>query len=185
MGPAHDQGQTFECVAYAASGMKRYHEFRQSKAFLEFDTAGLFQACKAVDGHPNARGTFIRVAMKVLNESGMAANDGQMYRIGGYARVRAVDEIRHALFEGGPVVIGVLIDQNELGPLAPPYVASAPSSPTGGHAMLIVGYDDGLEAFRVRNSWGPFWGECGHCWIPYSYLLKDPMFDAWTAVDES
>jgi C1A family cysteine protease len=38
----------------------------------------------------------------------------------------------------------------------------------GGHAMCIVGYDDSLQAFKVRNSWGSSWGQQGYWWCSYS-----------------
>jgi hypothetical protein len=40
----------------------------------------------------------------------------------------------------------------------------------GGHAMLIVGYDDSRAAYRVMNSWGTSWGDRGYVWISYRYF---------------
>ena len=47
----------------------------------------------------------------------------------------------------------------------------------GGHAMIIVGYDDagygkyqGAGAFKVRNSWGADWGDQGYWYLPYSLV---------------
>jgi len=45
----------------------------------------------------------------------------------------------------------------------------------GGHAMLIVGYEDdasipGGGAFIVRNSWGGEWGDGGYGRLPYAYV---------------
>lgn len=37
----------------------------------------------------------------------------------------------------------------------------------GYHAVAIVGYDDGLQAFKVKNSWGTGWGESGYFRIAY------------------
>lgn len=37
----------------------------------------------------------------------------------------------------------------------------------GGHAMCIVGYDDSIQAFDVRNSWGGSWGLGGYWWCGY------------------
>jgi C1A family cysteine protease len=50
----------------------------------------------------------------------------------------------------------------------------------GGHAVLAVGYDDALQSFIVRNSWGPKWGIKGYCEMPYGYLT-DPQLarDFW------
>lgn len=38
------------------------------------------------------------------------------------------------------------------------------------HSIVITGYDDDQECFRIRNSWGESWGEKGYAWIPYEYL---------------
>jgi hypothetical protein len=38
----------------------------------------------------------------------------------------------------------------------------------GGHAFVIVGYDDAQAAFWVHNSWGPEWGVEGYALLPYS-----------------
>jgi C1A family cysteine protease len=38
----------------------------------------------------------------------------------------------------------------------------------GGHAVLIVGYDDANSCFVVKNSWGSSWGESGYFRIAYS-----------------
>ena len=51
----------------------------------------------------------------------------------------------------------------------------------GGHAVLIVGYNDATHRFRVRNSWGPDWGDGGYFTMPYAYVT-DPNLasDFWT-----
>ena len=51
----------------------------------------------------------------------------------------------------------------------------------GGHAMMMVGYDDSARLFWIRNSWGNAWGQAGYCQIPYDYLT-DPQLaaDFWT-----
>ncbi len=38
----------------------------------------------------------------------------------------------------------------------------------GGHAFVIVGYDDERAAFWVHNSWGPEWGVEGYALLPYA-----------------
>lgn len=68
---------------------------------------------------------------------------------------------------------------------------SAGESVLGGHAMLIVGYDDARPclpagskpgAWRIRNSWGTGWGDGGYGWLPYEYLRRWLMSDIWSLV---
>ena len=35
------------------------------------------------------------------------------------------------------------------------------------HAIVIVGWDDKKQAYLVKNSWGPQWGENGYVWVEY------------------
>ena len=50
----------------------------------------------------------------------------------------------------------------------------------GGHAILIVGYDDASQYFIVKNSWGDGWGESGYFRIAYSELSRPVYFGDWT-----
>lgn len=43
----------------------------------------------------------------------------------------------------------------------------------GGHAVILVGYNDATQMFLGMNSWGPKWGDNGFFHIPYQYIL-DP-----------
>lgn len=50
----------------------------------------------------------------------------------------------------------------------------------GGHAVLMVGYDDSKQAFLVMNSWGEDWGLEGFFWLPYAYVTNNKLAeDFW------
>lgn len=48
----------------------------------------------------------------------------------------------------------------------------------GDHAMLMVGYDDSKQAFRVKNSWGSGWNEGGYVWMSYDFVTKGKVYEA-------
>jgi len=58
----------------------------------------------------------------------------------------------------------------------------------GGHAVLAVGYDDGMRigkstgAFIIRNSWGDEWGDKGYGYLPYEYVLQGLALDWWALI---
>lgn len=61
-----------------------------------------------------------------------------------------------------------------------------------GHAIVAVGYDDGLKitntkhdkttkgALLIRNSWGKAWGDGGYGWLPYDYVQHKLASDFWS-----
>ena len=106
------------------------------------------------------------------------------------------DIIKNLLYLENPVIIGIKIDINfsHSTPLNSndEYIYNSYNSSQnyGNHAMLIVGYDNTLQAFKVVNSWGSAWGNEGYCWISFNFfkLLSDAdyqigLLGAFTAYD--
>jgi C1A family cysteine protease len=52
----------------------------------------------------------------------------------------------------------------------------------GRHALLVIGYDDALGAFRVANSWGADWGAHGYAYVSYDYVLQESE-EGWIMKD--
>lgn len=83
-----------------------------------------------------------------------------------------VNTTRRSLLSNKPVLIGMQttsemrnseIRKNSF------YFKPSPYSPkTGGHAMVVVGFDDTKETFEILNSWGTDWGNKGYCYVSYS-----------------
>ncbi|CAN5355633.1 hypothetical protein BH09BAC1_BH09BAC1_18370 [soil metagenome] len=77
-----------------------------------------------------------------------------------------------------PIIIGATVDEGFMVADAN-YIWDRPSGPEKGyHAMVVIGYDDALGAFRVLNSWGQYWGEDGLIWLKYSYF-NDAVSEAY------
>ncbi|MBW8683087.1 C1 family peptidase [Chitinophaga rhizophila] len=103
------------------------------------------------------------------NPSSAAAN-----KIKNFRRIQgSVTEIKEYLAQGVPVVLGAMVNGefqrwkgsavlNNLN-----YGADA-----SGHAMVIAGYDDARNAFRIINSWGTGWGDYGYAWVGYDFLVN-------------
>jgi hypothetical protein len=88
------------------------------------------------------------------------------------------NDIKSALYEGFPVVIGLdLTAQFQIltgdfdYQYAHPYLGVTPSNPrVGAHAVVIVGYLDQYKAFIFLNSWGKSWGFEGLGLLPYTQV---------------
>lgn len=101
-----------------------------------------------------------------------------LYPLAENADFTTVNIIRTKLAEKLPIVIGMRLDQHfnatEPRDADNRYIYSHfdAAAPGGAHAMLIVGYDDTLAAFKVVNSWGTLWGNDGYCWISYAFFRQ-------------
>ncbi|RYG23550.1 MAG: hypothetical protein EON93_23900, partial [Burkholderiales bacterium] len=88
-----------------------------------------------------------------------------------FARLGSIDEIKASLSAGIPAMFGSNIPRGYYEAAQTtglmPELGKA-SGPPSGHAMLIVGYDDGARHWIVRNSVGERFGEKGYLRIPYS-----------------
>ena len=90
-----------------------------------------------------------------------------------------VSAIRDALVSYGPLVTTMDVYDDFFS-----YVSGVYSHTTGdnagGHAVLIVGYNDAGQYFIVKNSWGAGWGESGYFKIAYSELGTVVNFGDYT-----
>jgi C1A family cysteine protease len=95
-------------------------------------------------------------------------------------------EIKKALAGGYPVVCGFTVYESfETEAVAASGMMPMPEPReqiVGGHAVLIVGYNDETEMFLIRNSWGSQWGVLGYFYGPYAFFTNpDYASDFWTA----
>lgn len=102
-------------------------------------------------------------------------------RLNGYEELQTnnAEQIKNAIIQNRPVVIGIKVQKNSLGySLSPNFLTSQgviemdaflQSNRSGLHAMVIVAYNDTLDggSFKLVNSYGKEWGDKGFCWIRY------------------
>ena len=201
MPPVFDQGQLGSCTAQAItaaviaeSGDKTllsrlFLYFNERLAlgalYTKFDTGAVIRdGLKSVvnDGSipeiawPYDISTFADPPAPVLYEA--AKKD----LVTQYATVpQNLVNLRCALLEGYPVVFGISVYSSFLaatdGNIPMP---AADEKLLGGHAILLVGFDNATRRFKFRNSWGPTWGDGGYGWLTYDYVENpDLSADFW------
>jgi hypothetical protein len=84
-----------------------------------------------------------------------------------------LDDIKGELAGGHPVVFGMSVAK-DFEALTGDEVYRSRSAPAEyGHAMVVAGYDEEKQAFKVANSWGERWGAGGFGWVSYDVFLAD------------
>jgi hypothetical protein len=92
-----------------------------------------------------------------------------------------VDDLRNALYAYGPVIATMYV-YNDFYSYRSGVYSYTTGSYVGAHAILVVGYDDALQAFIVKNSWGSGWGEAGFFMIAYGEVGGTSRFGYSTMV---
>ncbi len=197
LGKVMDQGATSQCVCYSSATLKMHQEFKEHKKYYSFDPDWLYTLCKQEDGIPNEDGTYIRVALKIMQSMGYLAKaeryklkEDTFFKVDRYVRLTSIQQIKEAIYHVGPVVFGIMVDHgiyrpDRLGVIPEP----DPRTATGGHAMVITGWNDNKKcqnstgAFLVKNSWGEDYGNKGYIWYPYTHFDEYEGWDAWRVVD--
>lgn len=214
MTPVEDQGSEGSCVGFASGAMKEWQEQKDWDQYINLSSRYIYENAKIIDNFPDHRdGTDIRSAMKILLNKGVcteecwpyvprnagspcgnAESEASKYKIKTYTAIRGIQDMKSALVNNGPFVIGVVVfdtwfqstvrRNGEIPMPLPEEVERYNDDPSefGGHAICVVGYDDRINRFKFKNSWGEDWGNHGYGTIPYDYL-KDYGWDAWTTID--
>lgn len=91
-----------------------------------------------------------------------------------------VTALKDALVAYGPLVTTMEVYSDFYSYKSGIYSVTAFGTYQGGHAVLIVGYNDLGQYFIVKNSWGADWGESGYFRIAYSELASKTEFGNFT-----
>lgn len=189
MPPVGNQGDQQSCVAWAvAYALKSYQEKLELHQQLLFSPSFIYNQINNGMNVP----TYVTDALNLLSQEGVctwdempykdsdwvskpstvATEDAKRFRIDYWRQVNIQDpkEVKAQLASGYPVIIGAQVSRefvNDGYLLKSNYIWKDKGVPVGGHAMLLIGYDDAKRAFKIMNSWGTEWGDNGFGWISY------------------
>jgi len=97
-----------------------------------------------------------------------------------YAVINSVQELKSALANNGPCLLGlpVYLDSKGYTPNIFWKPAGGSTTPAGGHCICVIGYDN--NGFLFRNSWGVKYGNNGYNYFPY--VDWGIQLDCWTPI---
>jgi Papain family cysteine protease len=186
-----NQGRQQSCVGWATGyALKAYQEKLETNTLLNFSPSFIYnQINNGRDG-----GSSMIDALNILSQQGICTNDempyndkdyltkpteaqkskAKKYKIDFWRRVN-IKEVKAQINAGYPVVIAAAIDEG-FGKInlfdSKSIWKQQLGNKLGGHAMVVIGYNDDNKAFKIINSWGTSWGANGYGWIDYTYFPK-------------
>lgn len=206
MPPVYDQGQLGSCTANALAAAVDFDNHLQTQQFLTPARLWIYYQERLMEGHVGQdSGAQIRDGAKVVAKLGVCPESDWPYDIATFAQAPPQKDYTDALKDrvltyaavpqdlwslksvlagGRPVVFGFTVySAFESQQVAASGIVPMPSpadNVVGGHAVVLVGYNDAVDRFRVRNSWGTGWGQQGYFEMPYLYVTSPSLArDFW------
>lgn len=220
--PIEDQGSLGSCTAHAGVGMLEFYEKKAFNNYIDASRLFLYKVTRNLLQMTGDTGAFLRTTMGALVLFGAPPEQyypyvisdfdneppafcyafGQNFQAITYYRLdppgtspdALLTRIKTNLAAGLPSMFGFTVyssysQADTTGKI--PFPAQG-DTVAGGHAVMAVGYDDGMKikntnplsaqttgGFLFRNSWGTGWGDHGYGWLPYEYVLKGLAADWW------
>lgn len=197
-----DQGNLGSCTGQAIAGAIEYLNAKSGKP-TDVSRLYIYWYERQMIGTVNYdSGAYIRDGIKVVANRGAslerlwpyniaryriepnksAVTDGSKRKVTLYERITNLTGCINAIANGFPVTVGFLVYSSFLNRMVTltgmmPYPNVARERLLGGHAVLLVGYDNNTSRFIARNSWGTNWGDRGYFYMPYSVISNRSMSD--------
>jgi C1A family cysteine protease len=225
--PIENQGSLGSCTAHAGVGMVEYYERRAFGKHVDASRLFLYKVTRNLLKWTGDTGAFLRSTMEALVLFGVPPEDywkyvttdfekeptafcyafAQNYQAISYYRLDPpgtttpvlLSRIKTNLAAGLPSMFGFTVysSYTQAGITGKIPYPTAGEKIVGGHAVMVVGYDDTMKikntnagavettgAFLIRNSWGTAWGGTGYGWLPYDYVLKGLASDWWALIKQ-
>ena len=217
--PIKNQLQIGACTAFAATALMEYYIKRTTGKNYDLSEKFLYWVTRKLLGWEGKdSGAYLRTVMQALTRFGICEEKFAPYdqkftempdwthgaladdfKAETYMRIdtpdrtnqQVLDKIKALIFRKYPIQFGFSVFKNTMdrrtGDI---YIPGKNTKQTGGHAVVITGYDDDKHikdmdgnvhrgALKIRNSWGKSWGDEGYGWLPYWYVLNGHANDFW------
>lgn len=186
----------------AINGMdKGYSASQLANAAYQFSPKDLFLNIPDAQKGNNCGGTNFGSALQLMQDRGVATmatvpytglgdcsqsnanpswnTEASGHKLKYWRKVQAgsPDDIKKLLADNIPVVLGAKLADNFMSWNSEAVLSSNTTynvvGQHAGHALVIAGYNDAKNAFKVINSWGKNWGASGYIWVDYNFLLDE------------
>jgi len=201
--PPYDQGSLGSCASNGGALAYKYSYplVDPSRLFLYFNAR--------TRNNPSAQycdtGSSVTDVMSVLQQIGICQEnlwpynisqftvqppvncyqDASNHKIVGPINISTdINTLKSVLAINKPIVFGLQVYDSIFQLTAQNPVYYGNGNLCGGHCLVLCGYDDATQLFKVRNSWSANWCDNGCFYCPYSIILNSNLaWDFWIIKD--
>ncbi len=170
-----NQGNTPHCAAYSICNWAEAVLWKRTGKLINLNADQVYALAKQLDGSVESEGTWLEYAIKAAMQLGsfettnmkikFMQNDGSQ---------NTVERLKYLIHKYDFLHAGFEIDTGWYSPTDNDPIIKKTNSTLGGHAVLIVGYDQ--SGLYIQNSWGTSWGSKGFAILPWNLALNELMY---------
>ncbi len=189
-----NQKNISSCVAHALSTVIEYYNKVESDKYTEM-SIGYIYGNRRLTLH-KGKGMYTKDAIKTAVKYGdvphklfpvnveipdainefeksvdVIEQEGYFFKFHEYFKLKDNDTIKTSLMENGPAVMSMKWYDDIKVVDGVMQTNCLTSGYTGGHCMVIYGWNE--QGWKVRNSWGRYWGNKGNVVVPYDVPLRE------------
>jgi hypothetical protein len=195
--PVRDQGSEGSCVGFAVGYAARSIDwyYRQG-AYSYSDGTNLFSPEYLYNqtkfSSDCGSGTAMQTALDFVKNNGIATwavmpyTSGSCsllptaeqqafaanFKIGSYVKMYVTDTAAiKAMLRANKAVIVSIVTDNTFTTATAEFTWRESAGYSIGHCVILCGYDNSRNAYRIMNSYGTNWGGNGFCWIDFDFFL--------------
>ena len=205
--PVYDQGDLGACTAFAmGKGLRETLTNLAGAPAESYSALYLYYKERELENTVDQdSGAYLHDGMNVLKNDGecldatmpydtskftqkpsaQAEQEAANFKIDTFTALPNLQAMKEALAAGHPCVFGFTVYQSfmtqqvaETGMMPMPQPGEQVE---GGHAVMIVGYNDAKQVLIIKNSWGTNWGDNGYFYMPYAYVTPNNVDEIYTA----
>lgn len=166
-----DQGSDSICVPCTVSAYLNWKE-NLKNGDTKDNKIALYDIYKSRTN--TGEGMTYKDAFHYLRHNGVKSKSG-ILKINSYGKINNILALKYAIVMNGPCCGALPVYSNDKEFWKKKYGDKM----LGGHAISIVGYDEG--GFFIRNSWGSSFGDNGYTYIKNEDM--DIMIEMWTIIN--
>ena len=170
-----NQWQTPHCAAYSICNWAEAILWKRTGKLINLNADQVYAKAKELDGSPNSDGTWLEYAIRAAVQlGGFQTSSMNVKFFQNEGTQTTVEMLKFLIHKYDFLHAGFEINSGWYQATEADPIIKKTSTSLGGHAVLLVGYDQ--TGAYIQNSWGKGWGSKGFAILPWNQVLDQLMY---------
>lgn len=169
------QGDKPHCAGYSICNLAESIIWKRTGKLINLEADQVYALAKKLDGNIDGAGTYLQTAIKAaIQLGGFETTNMQIGFLYNNKDENTIISIKRLLHKYDFLHCGFNINDGWYNCTNNNYIIQPGTKNLGGHAVIIVGYDE--TGVYIQNSWGKQWGSKGFGILRWEDVLKELIY---------